>query len=171
MFLNITTHRTWIRSLKESDVKAIADIWGNQKVMAHCGGPIIGEHRLCRSIQYYQTIEEQSGISAYAVGLLNTDQLIGVCGFNPTHETDVIELIYHFKEEFWGKGFATEATNALIEYLRTHFDRKTVRMVRASIAPENTGSEKVLLKCGFSMVGEEWFEDTKRYEPVYTLLL
>lgn len=169
MSMSMRTKRLFIRELDEGDVEAISEIWGNPRVMAHCGGPIVGMNRLCRSIQYYKTIEAETGISAYAVCLGEAKELIGICGFNPTEDHDVFELIYHFKEEVWGQGYATEATMALIDYLRVNFDRQLVRQIKASIAPENKGSEKVLLRCGFTYGQEEWFEDTQRLEPVYFL--
>lgn len=169
MSMSIGTQRLYIRILDQGDVNAISEIWGSTRVMAHCGGPIIGSHRLCRSIQYYQTIEAERGISAYAVCLKESEQLIGVCGFNPTQTKDVYELIYHFKESEWGKGYATEATAALLRHLKETVSRETVRQIRASIAPDNMGSEKVLIKCGFKFDHQEWFEDTQRFEPVYIL--
>lgn len=171
MSMSMHTQRLLIRMLNEADVEAIADIWGNSKVMAHCGGPIVGVNRLARSIQYYQTIEAEKGISAYGVCLQDTEALIGVCGFNPTETSDVYELIYHFKESEWGKGYATEAAAALLDYLRNHISREVVRQIRASIAPENIGSERVLLRCGFHFSHDEWFDDTQRFEPVYVLEL
>lgn len=167
MSMSISTQRLYIRMLDEGDVDAISHIWGSPSVMAHCGGPIVGANRLCRSIQYYQTIEAQRGISAYAVCIKDTKQLIGVCGFNPTDHPKVYELIYHFKESEWGKGYATEATAALLAHLKEHFSRDAIKQIRASIAPDNLGSEKVLLKCGFKFSQQEWFEDTQRFEPVY----
>lgn len=167
----IHTKRLLIRAIEEEDVANLRQIWGSSDVMQFCGGPLEGEHRLCRSVQYYKTLEAMSGISAYAVIEKESDEMIGVCGFNPTEEKGTMELIYHFKTSTWGRGYATEASMALIDYLRSHFSHDVVKKLVASVAPENRSSGRVLEKCGFKNVGDKWFEDTQRFEPSYELIL
>ena len=53
--------------------------------------------------------------------------------------------------EHEGKGYATEAAAALVQYAQA--DTK-VRVVRAHTLPENNASGRVLTKCGFRRIGE-----------------
>jgi RimJ/RimL family protein N-acetyltransferase len=39
----------------------------------------------------------------------------------------------------------------------------------AGCHPENEASKKVLLKSGFSFVGNKWFDDTQREEPCFEI--
>ncbi|MDH2412957.1 GNAT family N-acetyltransferase [Nocardioides sp. CER19] len=55
------------------------------------------------------------------------------------------EVGYGLVAEAWGWGFATEALRALLG----HTDEAGVRL-RASVAPENARSLRVLAKCGFT---------------------
>jgi [ribosomal protein S5]-alanine N-acetyltransferase len=55
------------------------------------------------------------------------------------------EIGYGLVAEAWGWGFATEALRALL----AHTDEAGVR-IRASVAPENARSLRVLAKCGFT---------------------
>ncbi|MCI4670101.1 MAG: GNAT family N-acetyltransferase [Bacteroidia bacterium] len=57
------------------------------------------------------------------------------------------ELGYRWSRQSWGRGYATEAANAMVEFGFSH--QELPRMV-AVVHPENLGSQKVLLKCGFN---------------------
>jgi RimJ/RimL family protein N-acetyltransferase len=57
------------------------------------------------------------------------------------------EVGYGLVPEAWGWGFATEALRALL----AHTDEAGVR-IRASVAPENAPSLRVLAKCGFTQL-------------------
>lgn len=59
-----------------------------------------------------------------------------------------LEVSYWIGKEYWGKGIATKA---LREFLR-HI---TIRPLYARAAKDNTGSLKVLEKCGFMITGED----------------
>jgi RimJ/RimL family protein N-acetyltransferase len=57
------------------------------------------------------------------------------------------EVGYGLVPEAWGWGFATEALRAVLR----HTDESGVR-IRASVAPENARSLRVLAKCGFTQL-------------------
>jgi len=78
--------------------------------------------------------------------------LIGRCGFKgPPGADGVVEIAYGVADEAPGKGYATEAAAALVEYA---FSDDKVRVVRAHTLPEPNASTRVLTKCGFQRVGE-----------------
>ena len=81
-----------------------------------------------------------------------SDIAIGKCGFKgpPTAE-GVVEIAYGVDPEHQGKGYATEAAEALVTYA---FDNENVRLVRAHTRPKPNASTRVLVKCGFRKVGE-----------------
>ena len=60
----------------------------------------------------------------------------------------VREVGYWIGKEYWGQGIATRA---LLEFL----DQVPLRPLRASAAKHNSGSLRVLEKCGFRLVGED----------------
>jgi RimJ/RimL family protein N-acetyltransferase len=77
---------------------------------------------------------------------------LGSVGFfgPPTPADDGVpetEVGYGLVAEAWGWGFATEALRALL----VHTDESGVR-IRASVAPENARSLRVLAKCGFTQL-------------------
>lgn len=60
------------------------------------------------------------------------------------------EVGYTFHPDYWGKGYATEATQAIIDYLFTDFG---VSRVRATLHPDNPQSARVLEACGMTYEG------------------
>ncbi len=165
------TERLEIRSLSLEDAKALKCIWGNKEVMCYCGGPIEGENRLCRSVQYYQAMEASGSLSAYAVLLKLEHKMIGVYGFNAVLEQGVYEMVFHFDKEYWNQGYATEAGRAIIDYLKKQPSHCDVMKIGASISSVNKAAVRVLEKCGFEYMGQKWYEDTKQYEPYFQISL
>ena len=83
---------------------------------------------------------------------LHSDTVVGTCGFKGPPDADgVVEIAYGVAPEYQGKGYATEAAEALTDYA---FRRGQVRVVRAHTRPEANASTRVLTKCGFRRIGE-----------------
>lgn len=77
---------------------------------------------------------------------------VGRCGFKGPPDGDgMVEIAYGVNPEHAGKGYATEAAEALVSYA---FSDKQVRVVRAHTLPQPNASTRVLTKCGFRRVGE-----------------
>jgi RimJ/RimL family protein N-acetyltransferase len=77
---------------------------------------------------------------------------VGGCGFKgPPDAEGVVEVAYGIDPAHRGRGFATEAARALVEFA---FASGRVRRVRAHTKPGNSASTRVLAKCGFRLLGE-----------------
>ena len=166
MFL-IETERLGLRLLESADIEAIMTFWGNDLVMRYCGGPG-NEERELRAVAYYKALYLQRGFSVYGVCEKSLNRIIGACGFNPGDEQDEAELIYHFAEAFWGKGYAAEAAEACIEYIQ---GVNSINRLIASIDPRNKASSRILVKLGFTYRGMKWHDDLKEEEPSYVMVL
>ncbi|MCA1931794.1 GNAT family N-acetyltransferase [Rheinheimera sp.] len=57
-------------------------------------------------------------------------------------------ITYWIDKEFWGQGIATKALTQLLQH-------ETTRPVYAYVAFDNSGSQRVLEKCGFRKVGTD----------------
>ena len=81
-----------------------------------------------------------------------TGHVIGACGFKgPPTPDGIVEIAYGISDEHQGKGYATEAADALVRYA---IQSGEVRLVIAHTVPDNYASQRVLVKCGFEFVGE-----------------
>jgi RimJ/RimL family protein N-acetyltransferase len=77
---------------------------------------------------------------------------IGSAGFKgPPDAEGVVEIAYGVAPEHEGKGFATEAAQALVTYASSS---GLVRVVRAHTVAKDNASARVLTKCGFTSRGE-----------------
>lgn len=77
--------------------------------------------------------------------------VIGSAGFKgPPDPSGMVEIAYGIAPDFQGKGYATEAATALLDYA---FGHGTVRLARAHTLPEPNASTQVLRKCGFAFIG------------------
>ena len=82
----------------------------------------------------------------------DNDVVVGMAGFKgPPGADGMVEIAYGVAPEHQGKGYATEAAQALAAYA---FASGRVRVVRAHTAPESNASTRVLTKCGFRHTGE-----------------
>ena len=78
--------------------------------------------------------------------------VIGSAGFNGAPDSDgVVEVAYGIVPDFEGRGYATEANAALVEFA---FASGLVKIVRANTRPNASASVNVLRKCHFTYIGE-----------------
>jgi ribosomal-protein-alanine N-acetyltransferase len=78
--------------------------------------------------------------------------IVGTAGFKGPPDPDgVVEIAYGVAPEYQGRGYATEAANALVEFALAD---ARVAVVRAHTLPEANASTRVLTKNGFRHLGE-----------------
>jgi RimJ/RimL family protein N-acetyltransferase len=75
------------------------------------------------------------------------DQIIGWVGLQYVPELDETEIGYLLNRPFWGKGYATEAARASLQFGFENFDFD--HMI-ALVHPDNLGSRRVIEKCGMT---------------------
>ena len=92
--------------------------------------------------------QEPSSLGLLAVERKAAGDVIGYCGLidasgRGTHEP---ELAFEFLRQFWGQGYATEASAAVLDWARSSgYER-----LRASVWDWNVASRRVLAKLGFT---------------------
>jgi RimJ/RimL family protein N-acetyltransferase len=91
-------------------------------------------------------------VLGFSVCLRATGLEIGSVGFkSPPTPDGSVEIAYMIKPEHQGRGFATEACQAVVAFASAS---GLVQTVRAHTLPEPNASTRVLTKCGFRCVGE-----------------
>lgn len=76
-------------------------------------------------------------------------ELIGVAGLEPRDQG--LEMGYWIGEPYWGKGYATEAAQALVDHA---FRTTDVNALHAACRVINPASRRVIHKCGFQYAGQ-----------------
>ncbi len=80
------------------------------------------------------------------VSELETGIKVGITGY--CIQNGAVEVGFMFLTHFHGRGYATESLRALVEYFRKYFGLKNFSAV---VTEGNLGSEKVLIKSGFTL--------------------
>ena len=95
--------------------------------------------------------------------------LVGGVGLS-FEENNQLDLGYWIAKDYWGNGFATEASMGLIEYVKNETEFK---VITACYIKDNKASANVLKKLGFKEVGEceEYFLSRKKTMSCVDLLL
>lgn len=147
----IKTANLILRPWQESDAQCLYRFAKNPKI-----GPIAGwpPHESVKdSLNIIKTVFSKR--ETYAV--VKDDIPIGCVGllFHPDTNhwwgEGAVELGYWIAEEYWGKGYAFEASWALI---KRAFDELDVNEIYASYRIENAQSKRVLEKLGFEYYTE-----------------
>jgi ribosomal-protein-alanine N-acetyltransferase len=77
--------------------------------------------------------------------------VVGSIGlFDIDHGSDSCEIGYSLGSRWWGKGYATEAVMAVLDFA---FGTMCAHRVQATYHPDNIASKKVLEKCGMKYEG------------------
>ena len=92
-----------------------------------------------------------------AVVSLPGEVVVGHAGFHgPPDERGMVEIGYTILPEYRRQGYARAAVRELFRYATSE---PGVRVIRASISPDNWASLAVIRPFGFVQVGEQWDDE------------
>ncbi len=148
----LETPRLILRAFTLDDVDAMYQLMTVPQVIRYVGNKpaqskqdtldYLMQHPL-RDYQVY-------GYGRFACVWKETGQVIGFSGIKYLEEIAETELGYRFLPEFWRKGLATEAGQAVIQFAQGLGLKRLV----AVIHPQNEGSKLVATKLGFGLEGK-----------------
>ncbi|HWX53186.1 MAG TPA: GNAT family N-acetyltransferase [Verrucomicrobiae bacterium] len=146
--LVLETERLQLRRYTLADLDALAPIVSDPVAMEFYPAPLVrqgAEDWIQRNLKRYQ----QDGFGKWAMVLKDSGEFIGDCGcmVQDVEGEKEIEVGYLVRRDLWGKGYATEAARACMDYA---FGRLGVDRVISMIRPENQRSRKVAEKNGMS---------------------
>jgi len=147
-FPNLESERLVLRRLKDSDAQEVFKIRSNPERMKYIPRPILqNEEEALAMIQMMNDkIDENTDIN-WGVCLKNSDKIIGFMGFYRVQpESYRTEIGYMVLPEYDGKGYVSEAVNAMLNYA---FTTAGFHSIEAVIDPNNFASARVLEKNGF----------------------
>lgn len=84
----------------------------------------------------------------------STAEFVGWFVLKHLDQTNQIELGYRLMKKYWGKGFATEGAEKMIQFA---FEKLNLEKLVAVTMPENDASQKVLNKLGFRFMNEDTY--------------
>lgn len=160
------TQRLKLSTWKKEDLELASSLWGNKEVM-----------KLLSSKGYYTNAEilerlkremdnlENFGVQYWKLHNAETLKFIGCCGFKPCEvEGNTIEFGFQLLPEFWGLGYAMEASLFCISYSLNILKND---QIYSGHHPQNKKSAKLLQKLGFKQIDYVYYEPTGLMHPFY----
>ena len=163
----LETARLRLREMVEADVHDVYLLNSSPNVMRYLGAerPLSSLDEALMLLRERIFPQYQSyGVGRGAVILKDNGLFIGWCGLKYQPAANEYDLGYRFIQNYWGKGYATEAARGVLEYCRQHLMGK--RIVGKALL-ENVGSIRVLEKIGMQFERTE--EDGDGTVAVYSL--
>ena len=144
------TPRFVIRDFKPEEEEIFLALFDDKEVTVHLPKRTKEEHRkLFRdSLKEY---EEGKALGRWGMFNNGDDDFMGMCLLRPfDNEAGKIEVGYVLKQNYWGKGIATEMAQIMVAY---GFSRNDAIEMVAVTTLENAASQKVLEKAGLTRTG------------------
>jgi RimJ/RimL family protein N-acetyltransferase len=156
----IETHRLCLRSFREEDWQAVHFYSNDPEVVQYVPGEFPTEEETQAIIcSWINGPNDDPPHYDFAVTVRPDDFVIGWCCIQiSASDTRIGELMYVLNRQFWKKGYATEATRAIVNYA---FSELKLHRILATCRPENRASWHILEKLGMqreSLLRENvWF--------------
>src|SRR5712691_4315283 len=145
----LQTRRLILRPFRKEDIDFLAPLMANTDFMRFSLGVFTGEQTVAFLDKLIDW--ERRGLpSQFAVIHRNDNRLIGYCGFfhQKVDGRDEIEIAYRLDPDYWSRGLATEAAEAVRDH--GFRDLKLPRVI-SLIHPENLQSHRVAEKNGMTI--------------------
>ncbi|SHM61977.1 GNAT family N-acetyltransferase [Flavobacterium chilense] len=158
----IETERLLLRELLPSDAEGMFELDSNPKVHLFLGNkPVKHIDESHAYIKFVQQQYKDFGTGRWAVILKETNEFLGWSGIKfitdeINNHKDFYEIGYRFIEKHWGKGYATEAGKAFVDYA---FNVMKVEALYAYADAGNEDSRKILEKLGLRYVNSFQYEE------------
>lgn len=162
----LTTKRIGFSRWTSADSDLAELLWGDEKVTHYiCSSGRFSQEDIKARLELEVRNDTEQHVQYWPVFELSTGKLIGCCGLRP-FGTETYEIGFHLRPEFWHRGYAPEAANAVIDYA---FSVLHADAIYAGHHPENHASRRVLQKLGFRYIGDNYYQPTGLYHPSYEL--
>jgi [ribosomal protein S5]-alanine N-acetyltransferase len=144
----IETNRLIIRGWKIDDYLDMYEFNSDEKVNPNAGCSVVKDIDKIKSSLNLYISKNQS----YAIVLKSEYKVIGTIGMDEIVPDDSLKDLkqryigFRLNSKYWGRGYATEATQSFIRYL---FGNLNLDLIWTSHYDFNDKSKRVIEKCGF----------------------
>jgi len=150
----LTTPDLVLRAPGKDDVSDITNLANNRKVSSMLESlpyPYYDKH----AEEFIDQVSKpDAGECVFAITHSETGALMGMCGLHLVKRRfNLAHMGYWLGEDYWGKGYATQAARAMVDLF---FKAGSEDQLLMSVLSTNTASRRVIEKCG----GKFWKRDT-----------
>ena len=146
----ITTRRLVLTPISASDASDLLDLFRDPDVRRYLLDDMLVDEGWVEA--EIDASEERFGggsLGLWSVRVGDDPALIGFAGLRPFFDPPQLQLLYGFAPGSWGRGFATEAGEAVCDIA---FDVRGFDTIDAAIDVPNVRSGAVLERLGFNVV-------------------
>jgi RimJ/RimL family protein N-acetyltransferase len=142
----LETERLLVRKFTPEDLDALVELRSDDEVIKYLGGRRLqNPEAIAKRLQFYLDCYARFGFGMCALVWKETGEMFGWSGLQPLDGTTEIEVGYGMIKKFWGMGIGYECARAWIRY---GFEKANLERIVAVASPENTGSWRIMEKCG-----------------------
>jgi len=142
----LTSARLTLRPLEAADAPTLHRIYRTEGVLRYFPNPSPPPlEKVERFIAGQQAHWEKFGYGNWGILPADSDEIIGWAGLQFLPELNETEVGFLLDKPFWGKGYATEAARAALQF---GFEELNLDHIIALAHPQNAASLRVIQKCG-----------------------
>ncbi len=157
---HLQTSRISLRRFAEVDAEGFYQMNADKEVLQYTGDqPFLDEAAALEFIRNYDHYQ-QHGYGRWSVVLKETGQFIGFCGLKYHVDGAYTDLGFRLSRAYWGRGLATEAARACIQYA---FTELKLPLLVGRVQQRNQASVRVLEKLGMRRMKSFDFEGVPGY--------
>lgn len=162
----LETDRLILRAITRDDTQKIYDNWATDpevtRYMEWCPHESVDvTHRI---MDMWLENYKKEPCFRYGIERKSDHELMGMIDVVRIVDS-VPEIGYCSGKRFWGNGYMTEALNAVLrELFENGYETISIRAVR-----ENIGSNRVIQKAGFRLIGDETRPHSERKPEIVTI--
>lgn len=142
----LETERLIINKITPDDLPWLIEMRSPSAVNRYLGGPAMqNAGTLAKRLPFYLECHDKYGFGFCTMTLKSTGEMIGTSGLQPLEDTGEFEVGYNLSEKYWRQGFGYECAMAWLKY---GFETAGLERIVAVADPANTGSWRIMEKCG-----------------------
>ena len=153
----LETDRLILREIHSDDTEAILDCWMQDENVSRYmwwkAGDDINEVK--DFVQFELNNLKNDRWDRWIIDLKSTNEIVGTCLLFFNEDEEHWDISYNLGKKFWGKGYVTEAMNAVMKYA---VKVMKIKEICTTYAIENLASGNVLQKLGFQFIKEVPYE-------------
>lgn len=146
----LETGRLVLRRWRDGDLDLLAALNSDREVMEHMVSTLSAEET-STMIKRIESHFDENGFGLWAVELVLTGEFVGFAGLSiprfEAHFTPAVEVGWRLSSSHWGRGYATEAAAAAMEF---GFNDVGLDEIVSFAVPANTRSTRVMERLGMT---------------------
>ena len=153
VFPHVATDEVIVRKIVPNDLERLYEIYSNENLFRHSPMMLKKKRETVENmIGHFERDFNKHKMIMLGITLKKSpDDLVGTFElFDYNKEVNMITMGYRLNEQFWGQGIVTKVVEAMTDYL---FNYVGINRIQAFVMPENSKSQNVLIRNGFTMEG------------------